>query len=260
MSFERRFGGVSRLYGRENLELFRQTRVAVVGLGGVGSWAAEAIGRTGFGHLILMDMDDICITNTNRQIHALAHTCGRPKAEVMAERLAAINPDAEITPMQAFYTAAHPDRLFGHRPDLIVDAIDSMNAKAHLIAACHERGLPLVTCGGAGGRTDAGQVQAADLARTHGDGMLSVLRRKLRREYGLPLGDKCPEIGIPCVFSPEKPRFPQCDGSVGERRDEGFQGRMACDSGFGAATHVTGVFGFLAASAAIALLLARRRL
>ncbi len=257
MSDERRFGGIGRLYGKEGLELFAEVRVAVVGLGGVGSWAAEALGRTGFGHIILMDLDDICVTNTNRQLHAMEPHYGRQKADVMAERLAAVNPEADIVPVHAFYTAAHPERLFEHAPDLVIDAIDSMNPKAHLIAACREKNIPLVTCGGAGGRIDASRVGVADLARTHGDNLLSVLRKKLRQEYAFPLYDKCPELGIPCVYSPEKPRYPQCDGSVGASRDGEFRGRMACDAGFGAATHVTGTFGFMAVSAAISLLLRR---
>lgn len=250
-----RFGGIARLYGLAAQQKLASSRVAIVGLGGVGSWAAEAMARAGAGHLLLMDLDDVCITNTNRQLHTTASTLGQPKASVMATRLQDINPEASLTPLQAFYTASRPERLFDWQPDLVIDAIDSMQPKAHLIAACRERSIPVVTCGGAGGRTDPSQVRTADLARSHGDNLLSSLRRILRREYGFPLADKGPEIGIPCVFSPEKPRFPQRDGTVSCCRDAGFEGRMACDAGFGAAAHVTGVFGFMMAGAAVELLL-----
>lgn len=249
-----RFGGIARLYGHAALQKLAASRVAVVGLGGVGSWAAEALARAGVGNLLLMDLDDVCITNTNRQLHTASSTLGQPKAAVMAARLRDINPEATVTELQAFYTLSKPGRLFDLQPDLVIDAIDSMQPKAHLIATCRERSIPVVTCGGAGGRTNPALVETADLARSYGDSLLSVLRRILRREYGFPLADKGPEIGIPCVFSPEKPRFPQADGSISCCRDAGLEGRMACDAGFGAAAHVTGTFGFMMAGRAIELL------
>lgn len=258
-SWEQRFGGIARLYGRKDAERLAAARMAVVGIGGVGSWVAEALVRTGVGHVILMDLDDLCITNTNRQIHALDGTVGRSKTAVMAERLRLINPEIEVVEVPAFYTVSKPERLFGEKPGLVIDAIDAMKPKAHLIATCHAEGVPVVTCGGAGGRIDPSQVKLADLARTHGDNLLSTLRKMLRREYGLPLEDKAPEIGIPCVFSPEKPRYPQCDGGTACTRDPGFTGRMACDSGFGSATHITGSFGFLAAGAAVNLYLSSKQ-
>lgn len=254
-----RFGGIVRLYGQEAAHLFTHARVAVVGLGGVGSWTAEALARSGVRTLILQDMDDLCITNTNRQIHALEGNYGRAKVEAMAERLHLINPALNTIPLLSFYTVAHPERLFDQRPDVVVDAIDAMTPKAHLIAECLRRRVPLVACGGAGGRIDASRISVADLARTCGDNLLSQLRRKLRQEYGLPLFDRCPEIGIPCVYSPERPRFPHCDGSVSCEREEGQRGGIGCASGFGSATHVTGTFGFMAAGAALKLLLQDER-
>lgn len=249
-----RFGGIARLYGIRAAERLTRARAAVVGLGGVGSWAAEALARSGVGTLILMDMDDLCITNTNRQLPALEGNYGRLKVEVMAERLQRINPALEIVPLCSFYTDKHPERLFDTRPDVVVDAIDAMRPKAHLLAECHRRGLPIVTCGGAGGRTDAGRIRIADLARTCGDNLLAQLRRQLRRDYGLPLFDKCPDIGIPCVYSPERPRFPKCDGSVSCEREPHQRGGIGCANGFGSATHITGSFGFMAAGAALDLL------
>ncbi len=252
-----RFGGIYRLYGTTDTERISRAHIAIVGIGGVGSWVAEAIARTGVGTITLMDLDDLCITNTNRQIHAHDGNYGQMKTSAMTARLRQINPEVEIHELISFYKEKTADELFSLQPDVIIDAIDSMKAKAHLIASCHQRGVPLVSCGGAGGRIDASQVQLADLARTHGDPLLSSLRKQLRRDYELPLYDKCPDIGIPCAFSPEKPRYPQCDGSVGERKQEGQVGGIGCASGFGSATHITACFGMMMSSAAIARLLAQ---
>ena len=246
-----RFGGIVRLYGQEAAQRLAAARVAVVGIGGVGSWAAEALARSGVGSLILMDLDDICITNTNRQLHAVNGNFGKLKVEAMAERVRSINPAIELTPLASFYTVAHPEKLFEQAPQVVIDAIDSMRPKAHLIAECYKRHIPIVTCGGAGGRTDGSRIRLADLARTSGDNLLSRLRKLLRQEYGLPLHDRCPEIGIPCVYSAEPPVYPQCDGSVSSVREPGQRGGIGCASGFGSAVHITGSFGFLAAGAAL---------
>ena len=249
-----RFGGIARLYGISAAERLDAARVAVVGIGGVGSWAAEALARSGVGTIVLQDLDELCITNTNRQIHAMDGTYGLPKVDVMAERLRLINPAIEVVPLMAFYTVSAPDRLFDTKPDVVIDAIDTMRPKAHLIAECRRRGVPMVTCGGAGGRIDASCISVADLARTCGDNMLSQLRKNLRRDYDFPLYDRCPELGIPCVYSPERPRFPRCDGSVSCEREAGQKGGIGCASGFGSATHITGTFGFMAAGAALQIL------
>ncbi len=252
---EQRFGGIIRLYGTQQAARIASSHIAIVGIGGVGSWVAEALARTGVGHITLMDLDDLCVTNTNRQIHALDGTYGQLKTTAMAARLRLINPDIEITELCSFYREGKEEELFGLRADLIIDAIDSMKAKTHLIASCYQRGIKLITCGGAGGRIDASQVRLSDLARSHGDNLLSALRKNLRKQYQLPLADKCPEIGIPCVYSAEKPRYPQCDGSVGERKEEGQLGGIGCASGLGSATHVTASFGMMMSSAAISSLL-----
>ena len=251
---EERFGGICRLYGREAAERIARARVAVVGIGGVGSWVAEALARSGVGCLILMDADDICITNTNRQLHALNGNYGRMKVEVMAERLRSVNPAIQVIALRCFYKASAPEILFEHEPTAVADAIDSMQAKAHLIAECRKRGVPVVTCGGAGGRRHAGSIRLTDLARTTHDPMLVRLRKILRQQYGLPLGDRCAEIGIPCVYSAESPVYPQCDGSVGPEREPGQVGGLGCAAGFGSATPITGSFGFFAASAILHLL------
>lgn len=251
---EERFGGIARLYGLKGAERLAAARIAVVGIGGVGSWAAEALARSNVGTIILQDMDDLCITNTNRQIHALTGNYGRLKVEAMAERLRLINPNIQVEELFSFYTVSAPERLFDTQPDVVIDAIDSMRPKTHLIAECHRRGIPIVTCGGAGGRTDASRIAMADLARTCGDNMLAQLRKNLRRDYNFPLYDRCPEIGIPCVYSPERPVFPRCDGSVSCEREAGQKGGIGCAAGFGSATHITGTFGFMMAGKALEML------
>ena len=236
MNYEARFGGIGRLYGTRGLDILRNSRMAVVGIGGVGSWAAEALARSGAGAIILMDLDDLCVTNTNRQIHALGTTIGQSKTEAMAARIRDINPEAEIITLDNFYTEANGKKLFGTAPDVIIDAI---SPKAHLIASCYRNKQPLITCGGAGGRTDPSKIEIADLSRTKGDPLLSSLRAKLKKDYGLPLGEKKRKLKIPCVFSQETPVYPTCDG-------------------FGSITHITGTFGFFAASSAIQMLLNKK--
>ena len=258
MNYDARFGGIGRLYGTRGLDILRNSRMAVVGIGGVGSWAAEALARSGAGAIILMDLDDLCVTNTNRQIHALGTTIGQSKTEAMAARIRDINPEAEIITLDNFYTEANAKKLFGTAPDVIIDAIDSLSPKAHLIASCYRNKQPLITCGGAGGRTDPSKIEIADLSRTKGDPLLSSLRAKLKKDYGLPLGEKKRKLKIPCVFSQETPVYPTCDGGTSCSRDPRFQGKMGCDAGFGSITHITGTFGFFAASSAIQMLLNKK--
>lgn len=245
------FGGVGRLYGIQTYEYFRKARVAVVGIGGVGSWVAEALARSAVGTIILMDMDDICVTNTNRQLHALHSTYGKMKVDAMADRILDICPETTVVRMSCFYTEKNADELWDARPTVVVDAIDAMVPKSHLIASCYRKGVPLVTCGGAGGRRDSTRIRVDDLARTEGDPLLARLRRTLKHDYGMPFGEKKRKLGIPCVFSSESPVYPTCDGETSCRRDPGFHGRMACDAGFGSASHITGTFGLMAAGAAL---------
>ena len=149
-----RFGGIARLYGQRALGSFSQAKVCVVGIGGVGSWAAEALARAGINQITLIDMDDICITNTNRQIHAMQGTVGRLKTEVMAERIRAINPDCEVIEVDDFVTADNLGEHIKREFDYVVDAIDSVKAKVALIAFCKRNKIPVIVAGGAGGQMD----------------------------------------------------------------------------------------------------------
>src|SRR5690242_17209179 len=199
--YERRFGGVGRLYGAAALERLRRAHVCVVGLGGVGSWAVEALARSGIGQLTLVDLDDVCISNVNRQIHALEGELGQPKVEAMTRRVKAINPDCLVRPVHSFFLKSNAEGLFQTRFDAVVDAIDSPSLKGLLIATCKERGIPVVVAGGAGGRQDPTAIEVIDLAFSSGDRLLQEVRRKLRRVYGFPRGDR--PFGVECVISRE---------------------------------------------------------
>lgn len=243
-----RFGGIERLYGRRALEAFRQSHIAIVGLGGVGSWAAEALVRSGVGAMTLIDMDDICVSNTNRQLHALEGQYGRTKTDAMAERLKAINPQADIRVHFGFLTPKNVDTLITADMTAVVDAIDSVKAKAALIAYCQRRKLPVICAGGAGGQLDPTQIRVADLSKTTQDPLLAKVRNMLRREYGFSRNPKR-RFGIEAVYSLEQLTYPAGDGEVCLQKPatEGPV-RLDCASGFGAASPVTASFGFFAAS------------
>lgn len=241
-----RFGALGRLYGAAALPRLHAARVAVVGVGGVGSWVVEALARSGIGALTLVDLDDVCVTNTNRQLHALTDTVGRPKVAVLAERVRAINPDCRVTVHAEFFTAQSAERLLGTRFDWLIDAIDGMANKALLLAECVQRGQPVLTIGGAGGKRDATLIRVGDLGESQGDDLLRQVRKKLRRDHGFARGER-QRYGVPCVFSSEKPVFPWADGSCSTEPEPGTSLKLDCASGFGTGVFVTGAFGFAAA-------------
>jgi tRNA A37 threonylcarbamoyladenosine dehydratase len=250
-----RFGGVARLYGRAGLARFLGAHVMVVGIGGVGSWTAEALARTGIGRVTLVDLDEICVTNVNRQIHALEETVGQSKTEVMARRLRSISPGIRVDAVTEFFHAENASRLLGleagteaGRPDVVVDAIDAMANKVRLIALCHGHGIPVVVCGAAGGRRDPTRIRTSDLAEATHDRLLSEVRKRLRKEHGMARDGS--RLGIPCVFSPETQMYPDGEGGVCAERQSGPDQpmRLNCATGFGSAAVVTGTFGFAAAA------------
>lgn len=255
--YSTRFSALARLYGVEALAKLRASRIMVIGLGGVGSWTVEALARSGVGKLVLVDFDDVCISNVNRQLHALTSAVGQPKARVLAERCRAINPEIIVEERLQFFTARTADALLGEPVDLIIDTIDDVPNKCLLLARCRELNLPVVTCGGAGGRRDPSQVEVADLARTKEDSLLFKVRKLLRQEYGFP-DRKRPIWGIPCVYSPEKPVFPHADGTICGTPEPGYDLRLNCENGFGTATFVTGTMGFRVAALAVDQLLGYR--
>ncbi len=251
--FAQRFGGVARLYGRAGLERLRAAHVAVIGLGGVGAWTVEALVRSGVGALTLIDLDDVCITNVNRQLHALEGTIGRPKADVLAERVRLINPECAVRPIACFFTAGTAEELLAPGFDFVVDATDKLANKCLILTRCRARQIPVLTLGGAGGRRDGTAVRVRDLAHTEQDELLRQVRRKLRREFSFPGGDHgAPPsaqavFGIPAVYSPEKPVFPWADGTCAATPEPGSSLTLDCATGFGTACHVTAAFGLAAA-------------
>jgi tRNA A37 threonylcarbamoyladenosine dehydratase len=244
--YQARFGALGRLYGAAALPRLHAARVTVVGVGGVGSWIVEALARSGVGALTLIDLDDVCVTNTNRQSHALADTVGRPKVAVLAERVRAINPECRVAVHGEFFTAESAARLLAERVDWWIDAIDGTANKALLLAACVERGQPVLTVGGAGGKRDATRVRLGDLGEAQGDELLRLVRKKLRRDHGFARGEGH-VYGIPCVYSNEKPVFPWADGTCATEPEPGTSLKLDCASGFGTLVSVTGAFGFAAA-------------
>lgn len=252
-----RFAGIDRLYGTGTVARLAARHVAVIGLGGVGSWAAEALARSGIGRITLIDADDLCVSNTNRQLHALEGDYGRNKAEVLAERLRRINPALDVRAVAAFVTPANLGSLLDPGFDLVLDAFDSFRAKVETIAFCRRRKQPIIVVGSAGGRIDPTLVRVRDLSRTEHDALLALVRKKLRGEFHFPK-NKDRYFGVPAVYSLENVRYPQADGSVCGLRpqlDADAALKLDCGMGLGAATHLTGSFAFVAAGKAIEILL-----
>lgn len=258
----RRFDRMGRLVGDPGMRRLLGAHVVVVGLGGVGSWTAEALARAGVGRLRLVDFDLVCVTNANRQLHAMKGTTGRNKVEVMAERLRLVHPTARIEAMPRFYEADSSEAVLADEPDLVVDAIDNLTAKAHLIATCRARGIPLVVSGGASGRLDPTQVRTADLSEIAGDPFLAALRKILRKRHAF---SRETPWAIPTVHSLEPPSDPLAlayDGGEGFRCvcPQGDNGKHTCDQRnliYGTAGFVTGAFGLAAAAEAVRQLVAR---
>ncbi len=249
--FSYRFGGLERLYGVDIMTALNQSHVCIIGIGGVGSWAAEAIARSGIGTITLIDLDDICVSNTNRQIHADTSTIGQLKVEAMAQRIRLINPECIVHAVASFISDKNMGTLLNDEMDYVIDAIDSVKAKTALLAHCRRKKIKVVTVGGAGGQKDPSKIEMADLTKAYQDPLLAKVRNKLRKEYGLSSNPKR-KFGIDCVFSSEQLTYPQPDGSVcNEKPASNGPVRLDCATGFGASMCVTATFGLFAASRVI---------
>jgi tRNA A37 threonylcarbamoyladenosine dehydratase len=254
----RRFDRAARLLGEPGLHRLHAARVLVVGVGGVGSFTAEALARSGVGTLVLIDFDRVCITNTNRQLHAMQGTIGQRKVDVMAERLRLIHPSGTVEAVAEFYSPEIAERLLDGKIDFVVDAIDNLTAKAHLIASCLARQIPVVSSMGAAARLDPTAIELCDLAHTHTDPFAAAVRKILRSEHGLDF-DKSRPLGVTAVFSREQPQAP-----LAPTYDEGTGFRCVCPGGKnglhdcdrraridGSISFVTGAFGLAAASVVV---------
>ncbi|HEX2852837.1 MAG TPA: tRNA threonylcarbamoyladenosine dehydratase [Opitutaceae bacterium] len=256
-----RFGGVARLVGQAGLDRLRAASVCVIGVGGVGSWTVEGLARSGVGSLTLIDLDEVCLTNVNRQLPALDGQIGRAKVDVLKERVQLINPGCHVDATLEFFTEATVERLLAPKFDFVVDAIDNMTNKARLIAACRDRDLPCLTIGAAGGRSDPTQVEAGDLGDAENDLLLRQVRKKLRRDFGFLPGQTRGRMnfGVRCVWSGERPVFPWADGTCAAQPEPGSNLKLDCDTGFGTAVFVTGTFGLVAAGEVVKRIAAGKR-
>ena len=243
---ERRFGALRRLYGDAGYQRLRALRVAVVGVGGVGSWAAEALARSGVAELVLIDLDHVAESNVNRQLQATSDTLGQAKVLALQARMAAIHPGCAVRPLEAFVEPDNWPALLPQPVDVLIDACDQVRAKLALAAWALQTGTPLVCAGAAGGKQAPQHVAVADLADVTHDPLLASLRQRLRREHAAP---RQGPIGLRCVFSRETVRRPAGqDGAV--------DGSLNC-AGYGSSVAVTATFGMTAAAEAIALCLPR---
>lgn len=266
IDFERRFGGVARLYGAAALERFKGAHVGVIGVGGVGSWVVEALARSAIGHITMIDLDNVAESNINRQIQANSDTLGKAKVTALSERIALINPYCQVTEVEDFVTPDNLEEMIGtDRFDYVIDAIDNVKAKTALIAYCRQHAVPLITIGAAGGQTDPGKIEIRDLSRTEQEPLLALVRKRLRQNHGFPRGAKS-KFGIDAVFSMEVLTMPEtaevCEvppntestdskdstgsGDVATTPTQGVTG-LNC-AGFGSSIVVTASFGMMAAA------------
>lgn len=249
-TYNNRFSGMGRLYGTQASEIISSMHVCVVGLGGVGSWAVEALARSGVGTLTLIDYDTIAESNINRQIHADTSTLDEKKSGALAVRIKNINPDCDCKIIDDFLTE---DNLFDYMStdyDYVIDAIDSIKFKSAMIYHCKRNKIPIITTGGAGGLTDPTKIGIRDLNKTCNDPLAAKVRSQLRRSHGFTRNTKR-YFGIECIYSTEQQRYPKDDGSIGFEKP-GIHGiSMDCNFAYGSVTMVTGTFGFIAAARVI---------
>lgn len=244
--YHRRFSGIARLYGQDNLTRFAQAHVCIVGVGGVGSWAVEALARSGIGQLTLIDLDNIAESNINRQLPALISLIGKPKVDALAERISDINPDCVIKCIEDFVELDNIAAIFSQPFDFVIDAIDQVRVKAAMAAHFIQSKQPFIVSGGAGGQKNAALIQKADLSKVTHDRMLANMRYTLRKQYGFSrsLEDK---MHIPCIFSTENITLPQSDSCSTEKNAP--QG-LSC-AGYGASMVVTASFGLQCAQSCL---------
>ena len=254
---EERFGSLGRVYGDETVQKLHNAHVCIVGLGGVGSWVAEALARSGVGKLTIIDGDDISRSNVNRQCHALESTIGQMKARVMKQRILDINPECECISYEQYINNDNVAELLRPNPeqkfDCIVDAIDRIKYKALMMDYCKKHKLKVVATGGAGGLIDPTQIEIKDLTRTWNDPLASAVRLALRQVHHFSRNLKR-NFGLPCVYSTEQQRYPDKDGNVGYKKP-GVSGlSLDCALGYGSVVVVTATFGFIAASKVIEII------
>ncbi|MCB0414622.1 MAG: tRNA threonylcarbamoyladenosine dehydratase [Bdellovibrionales bacterium] len=253
-----KFGSLERLYGNGCSERLGRSHVCVVGLGGVGSWAVEGLARSGVGSITLVDFDDICISNFNRQIHAVDSSVGKLKTDVLEDRIFQINSYCKITKINATFNADSIEEVFFEKFDFVIDAIDDLKNKCILIKTCKDRGVPIVVCGGVGGRQNPWQIQFADLGNSFQDRLLYKTRKKLRQQMGFKKSSG--KMNIPCVFSDEKPYFlDECGNATQEDKYKAAE-PLTCSSGLGTSSFVCAAMGFSASAVVVKQILNEKKM
>lgn len=250
-SFKLRFNGIDNLYGANYAAIIANSNICLLGTGGVGSWCAEALARSGVGKITLIDPDDCCVSNINRQLPALTNTVGKAKIKVLKKRIVAINPNCQVKLVEEFISAANCAKLLTNNYHMVIDTIDNAKHKAHVIAHCKRHKIPIVTTGAAGGKRDPGKIKVVDLSRTTNDPLAAKVRNNLRRKYGFSRNQKR-SFSVPCIYSSEQINYPQSCGETSQTKT--FAKRnisLDCEGSLGASTMVTGSFGFSAAATAI---------
>ncbi len=262
--FEEKFGSLSRVYGDGVLQKIRDSHICIVGIGGVGSWAAEALARSGVGIVTLVDGDTISKSNMNRQIHTLDSSIGKTKVDVMAKRILQINAECEVETISQYIDDDNlrdvlESRKNGKKYDGVIDAIDILKYKAAMIYCCKRSKIPIVTTGGAGGLTDPTLVEIKDLTRTWNDPLAASVRLRLRQQFNYTRNLKR-SFGVPCVFSTEQQRYPDKDGNPGFCKPGVAGLSLDCHSGYGSSVMVTASFGFSAAAKIIEILVKSKKI
>ena len=252
-----RFDAIRRLYGDAGAHAVRAMHVCVIGIGGVGSWAVEALARSGVGEITLIDHDAICVSNINRQVHALDNSVGRGKIGVMAERVALIDPACKVNCIDDFLNVENMRAYLERGYDYVIDAIDGISIKAAMIYHCKRNKIPIITTGGAGGLTDPTMIKIADLSRTYNDPLAAKVRAQLRERHNFSKNSKR-RFGIECVFSSQQQLYPKQDGSVSHAKPGVHGLSLDCAMGYGSSMCVTASFGMVAVARVIEKVLRRR--
>jgi len=247
-----RFAGLQRLYGVKKAKFLPTLHICVIGIGGVGSWAVEALARSGVGEITLIDNDDIALSNMNRQIHTLDNTVGQSKVLTMRERVLQINPECHCHAIDDLLTQSNLNKYFKADTPFhyVIDAIDSAKHKSALIYYCKRNKIPIITTGGAGGLIDPTAITILDLSKTYNDPLAANVRSQLRYNYNFSRNTKR-RFGIECVFSTEQQMYPQADGTIGQQKPSTKGLTLDCNFGYGSSSCVTSVFGFVAAARVI---------
>jgi len=247
------FQGIVRVYGQKNFDRFQRSRALVVGLGGVGSWVAEGLVRSGLGAITLMDCDDICQSNINRQIHALQSTVGQSKIEVLGRRLLDINPELKLDLVHDFLNPESREATFSSPYQVVIDCIDQTRNKVEVALGCRDKGIPLIAMGAAGGLRDPLKLKVTDLRDSHEDTLLSSLRKTLRVKHGFA---RAPDkMKIQTIFSTEKRVYPNEDLEVQEQKPTDLAGSLDCTGRLGSSVAVTCSFGMHGVACALGSLL-----